>query len=320
MVVVGCRPDVITCNILIDGLCKTGKISVAIKLLEEMGKENKESGVICRPDAITYSTVIDDRIGGAREMISEGIKPNVIIYNTLLIDLFLKANVKDARNLVGKTRLNGVLPNSWTYNIFIDGLCKKGCVFEVVEMLNTLVNNKFAISLESLNSLVDGLCKIGRFKIAWDLFQDFSLCENLVPNIVTYSILINGLCKTGQLEKANKLLSYMEEKGCAPNVVTFTMLIFGFLKNNEIPKVVDLLRKMAKRNVKPIEFIQFLKLFLEFSFDGYDCFQIFGKQVYAVYGGLEAQFVHFWEFSSSLHSVRLVGELFGQAGVVAAVI
>ena len=74
-----------------------------------------------------------------------------------------------------------------------------------------------------------------------------------MPDIVTYNILINGLCKNGQLEMATELLSYMEENGCAPNVVTFNTLMFGFLKNNEITKVVELLHKMAEKNVKPTE-------------------------------------------------------------------
>ena len=150
-------------------------------------------------------------------------------------------------------RLNGAFPDSRTYNIFIDGLCKNGYVLEALEMFSTLVNNKVAIGLEGLSSLIGGLCKTRRFETAWGLFLKFCLHGNLVPDVVTYSILINGLCKNGQLEEANELLSYMEEKGCAPDVITFTPLMYGFLKNHEISKVVELLHKMAERNLKPTE-------------------------------------------------------------------
>ena len=75
--------------------------------------------------------------------------------------------------------------------------------------------------------------------------------EGLVPNVITYSIMINGLCKKGELEKANCLLLDMEENGCIPDVVTFDTLMRGFIHNNEKSKVVELLHKMAKRNLIP---------------------------------------------------------------------
>ncbi|XP_031277917.1 pentatricopeptide repeat-containing protein At1g62910-like [Pistacia vera] len=162
MAVVGCRPYTITYGTLIDGLCKARKINVAIKLHEEMAKENKKSEVICRPDVVTCSIIIDGfcKVGLLekielnkevnialylyRKMIYEVIGPNVIMYNTLLTGLFVKGNVKDTRNLVGEMQLNGVLPDSWTYSIFIDRLCKNGCVFGSVEVAALQATSAFA--------------------------------------------------------------------------------------------------------------------------------------------------------------------------------
>ena len=45
-------------------------------------------------------------------MISEGIRPDVITYTTLLTGFFLIAKVKDARNLVGEMQLGDVFPDS----------------------------------------------------------------------------------------------------------------------------------------------------------------------------------------------------------------
>ncbi|XP_031285229.1 pentatricopeptide repeat-containing protein At1g12300, mitochondrial-like [Pistacia vera] len=111
MVVVGCRPSAITYGTLIDGLCKTEEISLAIKLYEEMVNGNDEFGVICRSNVVIYSTIIDGLIELDKEvnqalylyrkMIYEEIRPDVIIYSTLLTGLFLIAKVGDARNLIG---------------------------------------------------------------------------------------------------------------------------------------------------------------------------------------------------------------------------
>lgn len=72
-----------------------------------------------------------------------------------------------------------------------------------------------------------------------------------MPTVVTYSILIHGLCNKRDLEKANDLFQEMEERGCAPNVVTYNTLMRGFFLNNELPKVVELLHKMVEKNVSP---------------------------------------------------------------------
>ncbi|XP_031283424.1 pentatricopeptide repeat-containing protein At1g63130, mitochondrial-like [Pistacia vera] len=174
MVAVGCRANVITCSNLIGGLCKIGKISVAIKLLEEMVNGNKEYGVICRPGVVVYTTIIDGlyKIGDAKEL-----------FDSITRKGYTSNIVKDAWNLVGEMRLNDVFPDSWTYNIFIG---------------------------------------LWRFETAWDLFHKFSLHGNLVPDVVTYSILINGLCKNGQLE--------MEKQNPAKVHPTAQMLYIGYGK------------------------------------------------------------------------------------------
>ncbi|XP_031263262.1 pentatricopeptide repeat-containing protein At1g12620-like [Pistacia vera] len=163
MVVVGCRADVITCNTLIGGLCKAGKISIAIKLLEEMVNGNKESGVICRPDVVAYRTIIGGLckaglVEKARQlflehMIQMGVVPDIYTYSVLMNSYCLAdriAKVKDARNLVSEMRLNDAFPDSWTYSIFINGLCKNGCVLETVQMFNALNPAKVHLAAQML--------------------------------------------------------------------------------------------------------------------------------------------------------------------------
>lgn len=57
--------------------------------------------------------------------------------------------------------------------------------------------------------------------------------KDLVPDVVTYNIMIFALCKEGQMEKAIKLLLSMEENGRAPDVVIFITLMNGFLKKKK---------------------------------------------------------------------------------------
>lgn len=53
----GCRPNVIVCATLIQGLCQTGNLSHAFKLLEEM--INGECGDVFQPNVVCYASIID---------------------------------------------------------------------------------------------------------------------------------------------------------------------------------------------------------------------------------------------------------------------
>ncbi|KAK1567276.1 hypothetical protein Q3G72_010235 [Acer saccharum] len=186
-----------------------------------------------------------------KEMISKGIRPNVVNYNTLLIGFFNVGRVGDARKLLDEMQVNDVAPDSCTFTTFIDGLCNNDCVLDALEFFHTLEENpKFQQTIEIPSCLIDGLCKSKRIEMAWELFHRLPH-KGLVPNFITYNIMINGICKQGELGKANSLLLDMEAKGCFPNVITFNTLMRGFIQNNETPKVVELLHKMAKRNVIP---------------------------------------------------------------------
>ncbi|XP_031269442.1 pentatricopeptide repeat-containing protein At1g12775, mitochondrial-like [Pistacia vera] len=223
MVVVGCRADVITCNTLIGGMCKTGKISVAIKLLEEMVNGHKEFGVICRPNVVTYNTIIDG------------------LCKARLVE-------KATQLLLEHMIQRGVVPNVYTYTILLNGYCLADRIGDARELFDSITRKGYRPDVVCYTTLINWEIR-NYFEPISEIFSSLKL----VPNVVTYNILINGLCKNGQLEMANKLLLYMEGKGCAPDVVSFTTLMFGFLKNNEIQKVVGLLHKMAEKNVKSTE-------------------------------------------------------------------
>ena len=51
--------------------------------------------------------------------------------------------------------------------------------------------------------------------------------QKIRPDIVTYSALMNGLCKEGRLEEASKLFEEMKGMGLFPDGVIFTTLIDG---------------------------------------------------------------------------------------------
>ncbi|XLV03349.1 hypothetical protein S245_017686, partial [Arachis hypogaea] len=60
-----------------------------------------------------------------------------------------------------------------------------------------------------------------------DLLSDMVL-RNITPNVHTYSILIDGLCKEGKIKDAKSVLAVMAKHGVKPNVVTYNSLMDGY--------------------------------------------------------------------------------------------
>lgn len=88
--------------------------------------------------------------------------------------------------------------------------------------------------------------------------------KGLVPDVVTYNILINGLCMKGMKMEADKLLVQMEEKGCFPEPISFNTVIQGFLVENETDRAMQLIEKMCYGNFLPNEQVTSMLLELHF--------------------------------------------------------
>ncbi|KDO40826.1 hypothetical protein CISIN_1g0431911mg, partial [Citrus sinensis] len=83
--------------------------------------------------------------------------------------------------------------------------------------------------------LIDGLCKISKLKIARELFQSLPRA-GLMPNVVTYNILIRGLCNDGQMDETKHyetvflLFKRLNSTGLFPDLYTYNILINCFCK------------------------------------------------------------------------------------------
>ncbi|EYU40956.1 hypothetical protein MIMGU_mgv1a025192mg, partial [Erythranthe guttata] len=73
--------------------------------------------------------------------------------------------------------------------------------------------------------------------------------KGVSPNIITYGILINGLCKDGKLEDAKNILNELPSKGLQPDcqVMTYNIIIHCLLKNKDVYKAMPFLEDMHKR-------------------------------------------------------------------------
>ena len=87
--------------------------------------------------------------------------------------------------------------------------------------------------------LINNLCRSGLLSSA-DILCKEMLAGRFLPNSFTYNCFLDYLATEGELEKAKVLHAAMLE-GCLANTVTFNTLIKGFCKVGQIQEAIDLM-------------------------------------------------------------------------------
>jgi pentatricopeptide repeat protein len=68
------------------------------------------------------------------------------------------------------------------------------------------------------------------------------------PNIVSYNIVLLGLCKVHRIDDAIEVLTAMIENGCQPNETTYTLLIEGIGFSGSRAQAMELANSLYSMN------------------------------------------------------------------------
>ncbi|KAK1289208.1 Pentatricopeptide repeat-containing protein [Acorus calamus] len=232
-------PDVFAYNAIIGGLCKTGRIEPAIRILDRMRRRG------CAPDVVTYNMLIGSLCSRGEldlamkvldMLLGDDCAPSVITYTVLIEATIVKFGADEAMRLLDEMRVKGLKPDNYTYNMVLRGMCKEGLVDRAHEFVNCL-DSPDAISYNTLlrgylsrkrwgdgERLLEEMVSrgieptvSGNANHALEVFGKLGKSGGCSPNVSTYNALIGGLWNSGDKTKALELVSEMLEKGIDPD-------------------------------------------------------------------------------------------------------
>ncbi|KAL2923077.1 hypothetical protein RDABS01_014568 [Bienertia sinuspersici] len=100
-----CKPDVVTLNTVINGLCKMGRIQNAMEVFSDM-----MMGKFCALDVVTYTAVMGGLLNAGKikealvllheKMPERHLKPNVVTYNAFIRGLFMLEKPNEAMEIL----------------------------------------------------------------------------------------------------------------------------------------------------------------------------------------------------------------------------
>ncbi|KAK7362974.1 hypothetical protein VNO77_05099 [Canavalia gladiata] len=275
MVGKGIEPNAYTYNIMIDGLCRNHMLSDARELMDLM----MSNGVY--PDTVTYSTLLHGYCSKGKvfeakrvlhEMIRNGCHPNTFTCNTLLHSLWKEGRTLEAEEMLQKMNEKCYQLDTVTCNIVVNGLCRNGELDKAIEIVSEMwtngptsldKGNSFASLVNSIRNvsnslpdvityttLINGLCKVGRLEEAKKKFIEM-MARNLQPDSATYDTFIRSFCKQGKISSAFRVLKDMERNGCSKTLQTYNSLILGLGSKKQIFEIYGLIDEMREKGICP---------------------------------------------------------------------
>lgn len=213
-----CFPDTMTYSVLVSAFGKLGRDDYAIRLFDEM-KAN-------------------------------GLHPTAKIYTTLLA-IYFKSGDEKALGLVQEMKDKGCAPTVFTYTELIKGLGKSGRVEDAYSVFLNMLKDGCKPDVVLINNLINIFGKAGRLEDALKLFDQMRSWK-CAPNVVTYNTVIKALFESkAPASEAASWFEKMKANGVTPSSFTYSILIDGFCKTNRIEKALLLLEEMDEKGFPP---------------------------------------------------------------------
>ncbi|XP_058078830.1 pentatricopeptide repeat-containing protein At2g06000 [Magnolia sinica] len=156
----------------------------------------------------------------------------------------LAGNYDSAMDLLVKAEEYKCRPNSVMYNNLLNLMVKKNRVEDAVRFFT---EGHFHPDTCTFNIVIKGLCKLGDVDRAFKVFSEMGSFD-CRPDIVTYNTLVNGLCRSEKVDRARELLDEVRSNGvCSPDVVTYTSIIRGYCEVGRMDEASLVFKEMVVR-------------------------------------------------------------------------
>ncbi|KAK7280620.1 hypothetical protein RJT34_25685 [Clitoria ternatea] len=256
----GMRLNEKTFCVLIHGFVKETRVDKALQLFDKM----------CQAGFVPDVSLFDVLIGGlcrnkdthkALSLLSEmkgfGVAPDVGILTKLISCLSDKNMIAKLleENLAEEEDQTVVL----IYNAILTGYVGDGLIDEACQLLQMMIQSKsggdahldgfFKVkrlvfpNATSFSIVIDGLLKNGQLDLALSLFNDMKRFVGK-SDVLIYNNLIHGLCNYNRLEESRELLREMKESGIEPTHFTYNSIYGCMCKTKDVLGAINMLKEM----------------------------------------------------------------------------
>ncbi|KAL1343186.1 hypothetical protein HN51_029610 [Arachis hypogaea] len=249
---------------------KWGEVDKAFELVERMEEQRMRMNekTFC---VLIHGFVKESRIDKALQLFDKmrkaGFTPDVSLYDVLIRGLCRNKESNKALSLISDMKELGILPDVGILTNLLSSFSDKTMVVRILEEIPEEEDDKTVVLI--YNAVLNSYVGDGLMDEAYHLLQmmirsksgtdadtnNFIRVKRLVlPNITSFSIVIDGLLKNGQLDLALSLVHDMQQLACKPNISIYNNLINDLCNSNRLEESFELLSAMKESGIEPTHF------------------------------------------------------------------
>ncbi|KAJ4982144.1 hypothetical protein NE237_032981 [Protea cynaroides] len=239
---------------VIDSFVRHHKLAEALKVVEVMKLGNYT------PSVITYNVMLGSLVKEGsdflsvlflyKEMVKDGIVPNVDTLNYLLEALFRANRIASAIDQFRRMSMKGCSPNSRTFEIMITSLCARNQVDESILLLNEMLEQRSIGDKKFYDVTIPLFCRVNRPDQGIRLLR-MMRSSGFLPESFVYGLLIRCLCENLELDEAIKLFEDMIESDLTPEADVYVDIMKGFCKVGQFSETRHFLDENSISEIDP---------------------------------------------------------------------
>ncbi|KAG9459863.1 hypothetical protein H6P81_004371 [Aristolochia fimbriata] len=232
-------------NALFRTLCQEKSMTDARKVYHSLKREFK-------PNIQTFNILLsgwksaEEAEAFFSEMLTLGIKPDIVSYNCL-VDVYCKnREMKKAYELVEKMKEEEIYPDIFTYTSIIGGLGLVGQPDKARDVLKEMKENSCYPDVPAYNAAIRNFCIAKRLGDAHDLMDEM-VSNGLNPNPTSYNLFFRYYYWANDFKSAWSLYGRMMSTDCLANTQSCMFLIRLFRRHEQVEMALVLWRDMVEK-------------------------------------------------------------------------
>lgn len=222
-----------------------------------------------KPNLYAYSSIIQSYLqtgdlsavaGVLDQMRGAGLAPNVVVYTNIITALTRNHKPSTAEGIFKRALSEEVIPDQAMVGALMNCYVEAGQWNDVVRLFKSLEENKrspLRLTIEMYNIALKGYVLMGApFRVIATLFERLDADENVAPTPITFALLLQSACDSGNMGAAMDIFQEMDRRAkqhseSLMNPFTFTILMAGFLRKGDKDKAMEIYRDMSERGIQP---------------------------------------------------------------------
>jgi pentatricopeptide repeat protein len=236
--------SVIYCSVL-KGFAREKKMARALKVYEEVRKKGIELSILMYNtliDSCARCGCMDHIEGIWADMKALGVDPNVVTYSTMIKGYCQNGDMRKGFLIFERLKKDGNLkPDEIMYNSLLDGCARNVLVDEGLHLVEEMQTEGVQPTNFTLSILVKLLGRGRRLEQAFTLVTDITKKYKFRANGHVYTNLIQSCVAGQQLSRGIKILEEMMNECIAPDTRTYAILVRASISKRLFEQAASLL-------------------------------------------------------------------------------